>query len=110
MARITINAPAMYADHHVLRVRETLSALQGVEEIVASSAWQAVIVSYDPKRIEASAIEEAVAKAGYPPDQGTPVLAPVAERFKDPAWDALDVRVTETNESDIKMSGEFRKY
>ncbi|MFN2110938.1 MAG: hypothetical protein ACK2UI_14890, partial [Anaerolineae bacterium] len=49
--------------------------------------------------------------AGYTPDAATPILAdPGGSQFKDPAWDVLGARVTQTNEADLKMSGEFRRY
>jgi len=110
MERLTLSAPAMYADHHVLKVRETLFALDGVEDIYASSAWQTVIVSFDPDVLAQADIEAAMAGAGYGPSSTTPVLAEWGERYKDPAWQALGARVTETNEADLRMSGEFRRY
>jgi copper chaperone CopZ len=110
MGRVTLKAPAMYADHHVLKVRETLYALDGVQDVLASSAWQAVVVSYDDNKIEPAAIEDALSEAGYGSDKTTPILAESAEQFKDPAWEALGVRSTKTNQMDLQMSGEFRKY
>ena len=110
MERVSLGAPTMFADHHVLKVREILLALQGIEDVIASSAWQTVIVSYDPDKTDASAIEEALSKAGYGSDQTTPVLAENGDQFKDPAWEALGVRATQTNDKDLEMSGEFRKY
>jgi copper chaperone CopZ len=110
MERVTLNAPAMFADHHVLKVRETLYALPGVKDVYASSAWQTVIVSYDPDKADAAAIEQALVGAGYGPDKTTPILAESGKQFKDPAWEALGVRDTETNQADLQMSGEFRKY
>lgn len=110
MTNLTLSAPALFADHHVLRVRKALLALEGVEDVCASSAWQAVIVSYDENRIEPTAIEKALIGAGYGPDETTPVLAQGGAQFQDPSWEALSARVTETDESDLKMSGEFRKY
>lgn len=110
MSSITLSAPAMYADHHVLKARASLLSLQGVQDVYASSAWKAVIVSYDPDVVQPGVIQEALSAAGYPPDQTTPVLAESGEQFKDPAWEALGVRVTRTNQIDLRMSGEFRKY
>ena len=110
MNSVTLNAPAMFADHHVLKARQALFALDGVDDVFASSAWQAVIVSYDPDKIKPTAIEQAMAEAGYASDKTTPILAQSGKQFKDPAWDVLGVRVAETNEMDLKMSGEFRKY
>lgn len=110
MTSVTLNAPAMFADHHVLNVRKALFALQGVEDVYASSAWQAVIVSYDPDTTDVPAIEQAMAEAGYASDKTTPVLVREGEQFKDPGWDALGVRTTQTNEADLAISGDFRKY
>ncbi|NLS79890.1 MAG: cation transporter [Chloroflexi bacterium] len=110
MASITLSAPAMYADHHVLRVREALSALAGVQEVYASSAWQSVVVSYDSAKIAPAAIADALAQAGYGDQQGTPILAGEGEQYQDPAWEGAPIRATRTNEMDLKMSGEFRKY
>jgi hypothetical protein len=100
----------MFADHHVLKAREALLALSGIEDVYASSAWQAVIVTYDPAAIQPEAIERALAQAGYGPDRTTPVLAESAAQFKDPSWEAMGPRVTETNQADLVLSGDFRKY
>jgi len=110
MASITIPAPAMFADHHVLQARKALFALEGVDDVYASSAWQAVIVTYDPDQVDIPAIEGALADAGYASDKMTPVLAETGIQEQDPAWSELGVRSTQTNEADLKMSGEFRKY
>ena len=110
MKSVTLNAPAMFADHHVLKAREALFALDGVDDVYASSAWQTVIVSYDPDKTDQAAVAQALAQAGYPPDKTTPILAESGKQFKDPAWDTLGVRTTQTNEMDLQMSGEFRRY
>ena len=110
MASVTINAPTMFADHHVLKAREALLAMEGIEDVYASSAWQAVIVSYDPQAVQPEAIEQALAQAGYGPDKTTPVLAGSANQYKDPSWEAMGSRVTETNRADLALSGDFRKY
>jgi copper chaperone CopZ len=105
MASVTVNVPTMFADHHVLKVREVLLAMAGVEDVVASSAWQAVIVTYDPAKTEPQAIQKALTDAGYTPDQPTPILASlVGSQFKDPGWAAVAPRVTRTNAVDAKMS------
>jgi copper chaperone CopZ len=100
----------MFADHHVLQAREALLALSGIDDVYASSAWQAVIVTYDPAAIQPDKIEKALAQAGYGPDQTTPVLVESGTQYKDPAWETLGTRVTETNQSDLALSGDFRKY
>ena len=110
MARLTSSVPTMFADHHVLKVKEALAALDGVQEVVASSAWQAVIVSYDESKIGPEEIEKALAEAGYEPGKETPVLATNIDQYRDPAWEVTGTRVTKTNQADLAMSGEFRKY
>jgi copper chaperone CopZ len=110
MASITLKAPAMFADHHVLKARAALLALDGVETIYASAAWQAVIVTYDEQKIEPPAIEQALADAGYGPDQVPPILAQSGAQYQDPSWQSLGSRVTETNQADLAMSGDHRKY
>jgi hypothetical protein len=40
----------------------------------------------------------------------TPILAESGDSFKDPGWEVLGARVTKTNQADLAMSGEFRKY
>lgn len=110
MASMTINLPTMFADHHVLKVRGVLSTLHGVDDVYASSAWHAVIVTYNDDKLDPLGIEKALVDAGYTPDATTPILADLGgSHFKDPAWDALGARVTQTNEADRKMSGEFRR-
>ena len=110
MVSITLKAPAMYADHHVLKARAALLALDGIEDVYASAAWQAVIVTYDDTKIQPAAIEQSMAEAGYAPDNVPPVLAKSGPQFQDPSWQSLGSRVTETNETDLAMSGDHRKY
>ncbi len=110
MAKVTTSVPAMFADHHVLVVRQVLSALPGVKDVYASSAWQTVIVSYDPEKIKPLDIEKALTSAGYEPGKEPPVLAQSGDRFKDPAWNILGTRTTQTNEMELKISGEFRTH
>jgi copper chaperone CopZ len=101
----------MYADHHVIAVRQALLSTPGVEEVWASSAWQQVQVAYDPEAVSPDGISQALEQAGYPMDNGQLPAGPSAgPKAKDPAWDALGVRVTKTGEADLAMSGEFRMY
>jgi len=110
MASITLKAPAMFADHHVLKARTALLALDGIETVYASSAWQAVIVTFDETKIEPAAIEQSLADAGYAPDNVPPILAKSGPQFQDPSWQSSGSRVTETNQIDLAMSGDHRKY
>ena len=63
----------MYADHHVSEVRRILLAMAGVEEVYASSSFQAVEVTFDPKKTDADAIRARLEEAGYLDDLALPV-------------------------------------
>ncbi len=111
MDKLVLNVPTLWADHHVLRVREALGRLNGIEDVYASSAWKQVLVTFDAAKTNRAAIEQALAEAGYPVDQGeTPVLVQPGLKGRDPKWEMLGARVTQTDRVDIEMSGEFRKY
>jgi copper chaperone CopZ len=109
MEQMTLTIPGLYADHHVTIVRQTLLQLNGVESVVASAAFKELVVDFDPDKITRDAIVDALTRAGYAP--GVP---PVVERSPnataDPAWDVLVQRAVTTNQVDLQMSGEFRKY
>ena len=111
MEKVVLDVPTLWADHHVLKVRDTLTGLEGVEGVYASAAWRQVLVSYDPGKTDAATIETTLAEAGYRVGEGeVPVLALPTERRRDPRWDVLGARATETNQVDLEMSGEFRRY
>ena len=117
---LTLHIPEMYGDHHVINVRRTLSELPGVEEIWASAAFYQAKVTFNPEVISAEEIVARLAQAGYP--SATPVQTPpgisgnghrpqeIPKGWKDPAWDKLGIRMTQTNRADIEMSGDFRRY
>ncbi len=85
MQTVTLSLPAMYADHHVVEVRRLLLALPGVDDVYASSAFQAAEITYDPQRVEPAAIEKVLADAGYlgelplPAETGKPVTDAAGE-------------------------------
>lgn len=112
MEQLILGVPTMWADHHVLKVREALLALDGVEAVQASSAFKTVNVTFDPRRVAAQQIVKALLDAGYPPAgfgaDGHQV--PVTTGKADPAWSAMPVRTVQTHPADLAMSGEFRKY
>jgi len=58
-------APALYGDHHVSEVQRILKELPGVEEVYASSAFQAIEVSFDESKITADKIAASLEEAGY---------------------------------------------
>ena len=109
MEKTVLTVPKLWADHHTLKVRETLLTLDGVQGVYASAAWKQVVVEYDPDKLKEAAIVDALAGAGYSVNgelslEGSPLSA------GDPAWDELGVRVTKTNQRDLELSGEFRRY
>jgi len=109
MEKAVLSVPKMWADHHVLKVREVLTALDGVQDVYASSAWKQVVVKYNPTQVQESAFTEALAQAGYGADQKLEFETGLP-RAGDPAWEALGARVTRTNQRDLELSGEFRRY
>ena len=111
MEKVVLEVPTLWADHHVLKVRDALASLEGVEDVYASSAWKQVLVSYDPGKTDPAAIESALAEAGYRVGEGeVPVLVQPTDIRRDPQWGVLGARATETNRVDLEMSGEFRRY
>ena len=109
MEKTVLHVPKMYADHHVMAVRKALE-LDGVEEVMASSAFKRVTVGYDSTRLEPGAIEEALRAAGYGPGEDWEIPSPPEGKEDDSAWFKTIRRVTETNVLDLQMSGDFRKY
>ena len=110
MEKVTFNIPAMWADHHVLAVRQTLAQIGGVEEVMASSAYKDVLVKYDPMAVEPQALSSALAEAGYPVDNA-PGIPSYPERIDDSSdWFQFQERVTKTDRRDLEMSGDHRKY
>lgn len=65
MEKITIDLPAMYGDHHVLEVRRILQAIDGVEDIHASSGFRAAEVNFDPEKTSEAEITSKLDEAGY---------------------------------------------
>ncbi len=110
MQKITLNLPAMYADHHVLRVRQALLGLKGVQQVVASAARKQVSIVYDELATSPDALIAALAEAGYTENQSLP-LPEFPKRHADGApWHSIIPRVTKTEIKDLEMSGDFRRY
>lgn len=106
MEKLQLNVPDMWADHHVLKVRAALTALPGVADVIASSAFRMVALSYDPALTSPGAVMAALEEAGYTvATDGTGVIAetvPVADGKRDPAWTRLGIRQIKTDERDLK--------
>ncbi len=91
----------MYADHHVMGVRQALLGLDGVESVV---------VQHDDAVVSADALSRVLAEAGYPAE--VPVeLEPTLQPSKDGStWYTVIQRLTNTDRRDLEMSGDFRRY
>ncbi len=106
MEKLQFNLPDMWADHHVLKVRTVLGAMDGVQDVVASSAFRMVVLSYDPAVTSAGAIWAALEDAGYSVStDGSGVVThvvPIQDGKADPAWTRLGMRQIKTDERDLK--------
>ena len=109
MKRVTLSLPSMYADHHVLRVRQLLSEIEGVESIAASAGAKVVTVEFDDA-LSADDIGARLAEAGYAPNQEPPMVeVPLA--IKDgSSWYTIVDRTTVTNMKDLAAAGDVRSY
>jgi copper chaperone CopZ len=111
MEKTVLSLPTLYGDHHVMILRDALLALDGVTDVYASSAWKQAVVTYEPSKTSPEAIEEATVNAGYPVGEAElPVLVEREKIGRDPQWAKFDLRVSKTNETDLEMSGEHRRY
>ena len=107
MDRATFTIPALWADHHVLAVRQVLGAVPGVANIAASAMNREVALDFDPAATSPEAIAKALSAAGYAPGE-LPQAGPAPQ--KKAAWNTCGYRVTVTNQADSAMSGDHRKY
>ena len=57
MSKLVLDVPTLWADHHVLKVRDALVTLEGVDEVYASAAWKQVLVDFDAGKTDQAAIE-----------------------------------------------------
>jgi copper chaperone CopZ len=104
MENVLFDVPTMYADHHVIAVRQALLAVSGVEDVWASSAWKQVKVSFDPSNISPEGVSQVLEEAGYAVNNGELPKAPSAlPNAKDPAWDTLGARSTKTHAADLAI-------
>ena len=110
MEAVVFKVPKMYADHHVLAVRAALTDLDGVTNVVASSAFKRVAVAYDAALTSPAAIEERLQSAGYGPDEDWDLPELPEGREDESAWFKSIWRVTRTSMLDLEMAGDFRKY
>jgi copper chaperone CopZ len=110
MEKVTFSIPSMWADHHVLAVRQSLGQVSGVQEVLASALYKDVLVKYDPDTTNPDVLSNALVEAGYPIAQA-PEIPSHPERTNDKSdWFQFQERVTKTDKRDLEMSGDHRKY
>lgn len=110
MEKVTFSIPAMWADHHVLEVRQALGQVSGVEEVVASAMYKDVLIKYDPANATPEILANALSEAGFKAAEA-PQLPSYPKRTDDKSdWFQFQERVTETDMRDLIMSGDHRKY
>jgi copper chaperone CopZ len=63
--KLSLDLPTMYGDHHVTEVRHLLLALDGVDDVYASSGFQIVEIQYDEAKLDADKIKAVLGDAGY---------------------------------------------
>ena len=79
---IILQLPAMYGDHHTVKVRQVLAALPGVKNAWASSAQQKVQVAFDPAQTSTDAITSALAAIGFRPGKLPGMLNPPLDELR----------------------------
>lgn len=107
MEELTLKVPDMWADHHVLAVRELLKQDGGIATISASARDTALQIMYDASQTSPEQIVSRLGEAGYP--VGEREASPLPPTNK-PAWATAGVRTTTTDPIDLVMSGDHRKY
>lgn len=78
MERLSLDLPTLYGDHHVLKVRQLLLELSGVEDLYVSSCFRLVEIGYDPSLLDEETIRMKLKAAGYLDDLPVPSESGVA--------------------------------
>ena len=107
--RTIITVPGMYADHHVLRVRAALLDVIGVTEVKASAGQRRVAVEHK-EAVSSEALREALEAAGYGAGDVASIPDYPARHADGSAWHRLAERRTQTEQKDLEMSGDYRRY
>ena len=111
MAKIRFLVPDLWADHHVTKVRQVLVGAPGVANVYASAAFKDIAVEYDAAAVNPDQLAKLLVDAGYPPAAGiAPDNGKVVYGEFDAMWRDRGSRVATTDERDIAMSGDFRRY
>lgn len=70
---LTLDAPTMYGDHHVLEVRRILLEMSGITEVYASSCFGSIEITFDSTVLDADTIKTTLRQAGYAGTMAIPV-------------------------------------
>ncbi len=98
MEEFEVEVPGLYGDHHTTAVQQVLAQVPGIKQVWASPAHHLIKVSFDPDQVGADAIVHRLARAGFATSDRQ---ADTIDPHKDPAWSALDLRMTQTYHSDV---------
>jgi hypothetical protein len=63
----SISLPAMFGDHHVVQVRQIVSALPGVKAVRASASRRTLSVTFNRAQLTVEALCAALAQGGFAP-------------------------------------------
>ena len=107
MEELTLEVPGLWADHHVLAVRDLLREEEGVTFTAASALERTVRVEFDASRTDPQRITALLTEGGYACGHPEKAEGPPTDK---PAWLTAGVRITTTNAIDLTMSGDYRKY
>jgi copper chaperone CopZ len=110
MEKVTINVPSLWADHHVLAIRQALLQVKGVANVSASALYRDVVVEYDPAAATPEALAGAVTQAGYQVAVAQSLPSHPLRIDDSSDWFQFQERITITDNRDLEMSGDFRKY
>lgn len=109
MEQLALSIPSLWADHHVLAVRDVLCSLAGVEHVDASALERLVTVTFDPTATSGERLVESLAAGGYA--AAADAAGEDEQPIEQPSpWGECGSRVTVTNPVDLAMSGDYRKY
>jgi copper chaperone CopZ len=107
MEQLLIPLPGVWADHHVLVVRDLLGSVDGVTDVDVSARDHRAVVAIDTGATDLEALTRTLSDAGYPPGELVQTTAPPTDK---PGWARGGSRTTTTDPADLTMSGDHRKY
>ena len=70
MQQVKFEIPVLYADHHVLEIKNILKEVEGIKDFFISSAFKIVKIDFDESAISEEELKTLLVKAGYHGDLG----------------------------------------